>query len=451
VRALAALLVVLGTGCSSGSDIEGPENLVLISIDTLRPDFLGSYGYEGDSSPTLDALAREGVLFETAVTVSPWTLPAHASLFTGLNPGRHGVSGEDMALSEAVPTLAEILSSHGFATTGIVNSHYLSERYALGRGFDTWRYVVEFPSPLEPSLVESWAKEWIAGEPARPFFLFLHFYDTHSDYRSLPEYEALFAEPYTGPIDGSTNQLIGIRKRGVKLRQEDRARLGSLYAAGIRQLDDGIARILEALEDAGLLEHTLLVVTSDHGEEFAEHGGVLHGRTQYEEVMRIPLLLRGPGLPRGVRVSETASLIDVLPTVLGQLGVETPEGLDGLDLAPSWSGESLPQRTVFGGADHDPKLPNAASSARRGALKLVYDRRLKASTLYDLAADPGETRDARSDHPQAASELRAALDAFRAERPVADPVRLEALADDTLQQLEALGYVQRGAGSRAQP
>jgi arylsulfatase A-like enzyme len=438
-----ALACLVAAGC--GWLAERPRNLVLISIDTLRPDFLGAYGHARATSPALDALARSGVLFETAQSTAPWTLPAHGSLLTGLYPSRHGVIGE-LGLPYEVATLAEILAAAGFQTAAIVNSHHLSPRYGLDRGFASFRYAVEFPTPAEPSVVGDWAREWIGEAPREPFFLFLHFYDVHSDYRSLPEVEARFVAPYAGPVDGSTRQLMLYREGRFPLDAADRRHLVQLYEAGVRQMDDGIARLLADLERAGLREQSLLVVTSDHGEEFLEHGDVLHGRTQYEEMLRVPLLFNGPGLPAGRRVVEPVSLVDVVPTVLAQLGVPAPSELDGRDLAPLWRGEAPPQlrdRTLLGEADHSGEAPNLTASARHGRFKLVLDRASGEARLFDLQADPAESRDTSSQHPEQVARLRAEIERLLAEPPLGRPLELEPLHLAEVERLEALGYLQR--------
>jgi arylsulfatase A-like enzyme len=439
--AVAALLAAAGCEGSASR----PRNLVLISIDTLRPDFLGAHGYPRPTSPTLDALAEAGVLFETAVSPSPWTLPAHGSLLTGLYPSRHGLTGE-VGLPAEVATLAEILAAAGFATAGIVNSHNLSDRHGLERGFAAFRYAVELPSPVEPSVVEAWAREWIRDAPREPFFLFLHFYDVHSDYASLPDYEEALVRPYGGKVDGTTRQLVRNRLGQFPLAPADGQHLADLYAAGIRQMDDGIARLLPDLDEAGLLERSLLVITSDHGEEFLEHGGVLHGRTQYEEVQRVPLILSGPGVPAGRRVAEPVSLIDVVPTVLTLLDVAVPAGLDGHDLAPLWSGSAgaeLRDRILFGEADHNREAHDVTRSARRGRYKLVLNRRSGETQLFDLLQDPAESRNASPQHPEVATQLRADLEAFLEIEPLGQPIELDPLTIDQIDQLEALGYLQR--------
>jgi arylsulfatase A-like enzyme len=440
--ALAFLAALCAQACAP-APLPHARNLILISIDTLRPDMLGAYGYDRQSSPTLDALAAWGALFETAVSPSPWTLPAHASMLTGLYPKRHGMKSHAYSLGPETRTLAERLAEHGFHTAAIVNSHNLSERYGLHRGFRDHSYVVESERRIEPTEVESVALEWLASVPSERFFLFLHYYDVHSDYRALPTYERWSARSGRASADGSTHQLRQFRDGEIALGEADAARLEDLYVAGIRQMDDGIARLLAALRERSLLADTLLVVTSDHGEEFLAHGGVLHGRTQFEDVLRVPLLLVGPGVPKRVRVPEPASLIDLVPTVLARLGLPPAEGLDGVDLTPLLRERvtSLRDRTLFSEADHGNPREDATRSIRSGQWKGILERESGSFELYDLASDPNEQHPVTS-RPELAARLRSELDDFmRDERPP-DPARaVTPLDPEDARRLEALGYL----------
>jgi arylsulfatase A-like enzyme len=372
-------------------------------------------------------------------------MPAHASLLTGLYPKRHGMKSHDYALAPETPTLAELLTDHGFHTAAVVNSKNLSQRYGMHRGFRDHFYVVESEGRVEPTEVERVALEWIEQAPTDRFFLFLHYYDVHSDYRALPSYERQFVRRGEAVADGSTQQLRRLRNGEVALGEADATRLLDLYAAGIRQLDDGIARLLRALRERGLLADTLLVITSDHGEEFLEHGGVLHGRTQYDEVLRVPLIVVGPGVPAQLRVHEPVSLIDVVPTVLARLGLPAPTDLDGLDLSPllrEGSRGSLGRELLFGEADHGNPTPDATRSVRAGRWKAILHRDGERLELYDLEADPHERHPVTSAHPDVAERLRREIDAFmRDEQPI-DPSRaVPPLERDEIEALEALGYL----------
>lgn len=434
---LAAALLLLGSACTP----QGPKNLVLVSIDTLRAGLLGCYGYERPTSPTLDALAARGVLFERAMATAPWTLPSHASLLSGLYPSRHGVRRAGAVLPEDVRPWAARLREHGFATAAVVNSRWLGDDSGLERGFDDFLRVDDAVDRREPSAVGGLAEGWLSENRREPFFLFVHFYDVHSNYWSLPRYEEEFLRPYRGPLDGSTAQLRAVRDGRLELGKADVRHLIDRYAAGIRQLDDVLAHLVAVLREEGLLESTLLILTSDHGEEFLDHGDVMHGRTQFQEVMHVPLLFVGPALPAGVRVREPVSLVDVMPTAFAVLGQPVPRGLDGLDLSPLWQrpGASLGERFLFGEADWRNDEDDVTRSVRSGRWKLVFDRRTGERRLYDLGRDPRERRDVQAEHPELAQRLHAELEQFMREaRETPPPAEL---SPEEIERLEELGYL----------
>jgi arylsulfatase A-like enzyme len=420
-----------------GCEAPRPRSLILISVDTLRADHLGCYGHERPTSPSLDALAAEGVLFEDVTAPSPWTLPSHASLFTGRYPSRHGVRTVHEALSRSAPTLAEVLSPLGFENGAVVNVVYLYPVFGLMRGFAQLERVESVPSPQgDAAEVHARARSWLASRRGRRVFLFLHHYDVHAPYSSEPAYERMFAAA-EGQLRGVDEEL-GLINRGllrpgpVGIDQLERR-----YDAGIRQIDDELGRFLAWLEEEGWLEDTLLVVTSDHGEGFLEHGTVSHGRTQYEEELRVPLILRGPGLPRGVRVREPVSLVDVAPTLLWLLGVPPPPDLDGRDLRPFWQGApAATERAIF--AEAAPALWGTTRLAvRMDSHKLLLDEASGQRELYDLAKDPGERRDLAAQDPERVRRLEAALHELR--RSEAPSTRLQ-LPPELLERLRALGY-----------
>jgi arylsulfatase A-like enzyme len=443
-KALAALAagLAVAAGCRGQTRTAPPQRVVLISVDTLRADHLGGYGYGRPTSPGIDALAREGVLFEDVSAPSPWTLPSHASLLTGLYPSRHGLKAHDRYLPSTVPTLAALLGRAGFVTAGVVNSYNLGPRFGLDRGFQEFLYVEEAADQVEPSTrITEQAMAWLRQHRDRRLFLFVHYYDVHSDYRSRPRYEEQFVAPYRGVADGTTAQLMAYREGRVRLEGRDAAHLIDLYDAGLRQMDDELQRLFAFLRDEKLLDDTLLILTSDHGEEFLERGGVLHGRTQFQEVMRVPLVMRGPGLPAGRRVAAPVSLLDVMPTLLRRAEAEVPSGLDGEDLAVSWRGEDgrLGERYLFGEADHNNAEPDITRAVRHRSYKLHFNRLTGQRELFDLARDPGERADRAGFEPAVTSELMARLERFMQIRGEAAPP--SRLTPEEIEKLRSLGYL----------
>jgi hypothetical protein len=307
------------------------DNVVLISIDSLRADHVGAYGYAPPTSPTLDSLAATGVRFERAYSTTSWTLPAHAALLSGWFDESHGATESNKTIAPGVPMLAEALSRAGIATTGIFSGPYLDPSFGFDRGFDTYVSAAsstwagaqsKAPAPHQQShadvtnpRMKARLEEWLAiPRTGHRNFLFLHMWDVHYDYVAPQRYVDLFDPNYTGTLDASnfpSNKSIN-----PNMDRRDFQHLLALYDAEIRYTDDTIRELLDLLKKAGLLENTAVIVASDHGDEFLEHGGRGHMKTLYEEVLHIPLILHLFGQPSTASsVPSVVSLVDVFPTV----------------------------------------------------------------------------------------------------------------------------------------
>ena len=454
-RRTGALLACLATACGTG---DARPNLLLISVDTLRPDFLGCYGHERATSPAIDSLAARGVLFEDVTSASPWTLPSHASMLTGMYAATHGVKDHEFRLESE--TLATWLARVGYQTMSVVNTHNIGfEDYGLMRGFDprTKEWVNELgeqdPETLITPVVNR-AEDVIARaraflgtrDASRPFFLFLHFYDVHTDFTPAPEWEQEFVKPYKGRLPGAwTAVLTTIRKQGLALSKADVRFLTEMYEAEIRTFDDRLGELFAYLEQAGLLESTVIALTSDHGEEFLEHGSVLHGRTHYQELVRIPLLLAGPGVAAGLRVKTPVHLVDLAPTLYALLGVPAAPSMDGLDLSGAWgAGPALPdERVLFSEADHNNVVDGVDRSdvkrmARSGNTVLHLDTVTGRTELYDLATDPAEREDLSSAQPDRVAFLLEELRRHMQRRSAASTIG--PVSEENRALLEQLGY-----------
>jgi len=449
-------LALAASGCFACSAPEPPfgpgpaRNLILISLDTVRPDHLGAYGYDKDTSPTFDRLAAEGALFPDTVAVSPWTLPSNATLLTGVYPLHHGARSFHTVLAEGVPSLPELLGQAGFQTAAIVSSIAIDETSGLDRGFDFFRYVSEWQNlpdgerhPRDPGRdVTRNAIQWLSGRGDARFFLFIHHYDAHSDYSPRDEYRRLFAGDYSGSVTGSTDQLMEVVEGRRRLSEADVAHLTQLYDAGIRQLDAEIAKLLRYLDEQHLTQDTAILVTSDHGEEFMEHGGVLHARTYYREVIDVPLVVVGPGVPPGWRSDAVASHIDIAPTLLGLAGLPVPSTMDGLDLARHWGRGARPpgDRILFAEADHGNETIDQYRMVRTARYKLILNRKNGAARFFDLVADRDERDDVRLEHLARVNEQLAALHDFEATQVVSR--RSLDLSRERREALRQLGYVE---------
>jgi arylsulfatase A-like enzyme len=417
----------LALGACGGTDDAPRPNVILISVDTLRPDFLGCYGHPRPTSPAIDALAARGTVFDDVTAAAPWTLPSHATMLTGLYPSRHGVIDHTYRLE--AETLQQSLSSAGYQTMAVVNSHNIGDRaYGLIDGFDAGKaeYVPEmeelFGGPIVNrgnAITNKAIAALNARDEARPFFLFLHYYDVHTDFTPDPKWKLEFVRAESR-LKGTTDELTRLRARGVELAESDLQWLREMYEAEIRTLDEILARLFDHLEASGLAKNTLIALTSDHGEEFYEHRGLLHGRTHYQELVRIPLILAGPGVPRGEHIETPVHGVDVAPTIWALAGVAAPEGVDGVDLSVAWTDPSaMPARKLYSEADHNnlvagKDVPNIKRMVRDGEEKLLYDTVSKRKELYDLAEDPGETRDLAQAEPERAEALWQELEGFMA-------------------------------------
>jgi arylsulfatase A-like enzyme len=401
----------------------GTPNVLLVSIDTLRPDHLGCYGYQRDTSPVLDRLAEQGVRFSTVASASSWTLPAHASLVTGLYPATHGAWKMANPISPEVLTLAQLLRRSGMTTCGVVSFHLLSSSYGFGRGFGAY---YELHKDAGGGLREVRAEEvanraihWIGGNREKPFFLFLHFFDPHWDYDPPPPYDRIYNPGYRGEITGAYGSLLeyikyrpekpgkggGAANRGVEpgverevaIDQEDLEQVLALYDGEIRYTDHHLGRVIDALRLFGLLEKTLVVVTGDHGEEFMEHGSLEgHAWTMYEEVIRVPLIMRFPdGLGGGRVVDHQVRNIDIMPTILDWLQVNGRPEVEGQSLLPviretcSIEGGCRMDHDVAFGETRRFKMSRASARSGSGR-KVIFTNGGARVEYFDLNSDPGE-------------------------------------------------------------
>ena len=296
-------------------------NVILISIDTLRADHVSCYGYDRDTTPNVDALAADSVLFEQAITPAPWTLPAHASLFTGLLPSQHGVQNFYQKLSDEALTLGEVLRARSFLTLGVASFEYLFPDYGLVQGYD--EYFFRYPLRAE-KIVEK-ALDMLDRHCGKRFFMFLHFFDPHDPYDPPAPYNTMFCpfgekgclkKEHKSPIKA----FLGERRRPT---ENDIEAAIALYDGEVRFVDEQLSFLFERLKELDLWDNTMIVVTSDHGEEFWDHGSLSHGFRLYEEQIRVPLVVKLPhSRNAGTRVERQVGLIDVAPTILAELAIE---------------------------------------------------------------------------------------------------------------------------------
>jgi arylsulfatase A-like enzyme/Flp pilus assembly protein TadD len=409
-RALAlllALLAAIATGCSTDPR---PRNVVLVTLDTVRADRLGSYGRAGADTPWLDALAARGMRVERAYAPVPITLPSHVTILTGLLPPRTGIRDNgDLSLATGVTTLAERLSAGGFFTAAAVGGFPVASRFPVSRGFA--RFDDRFADPRNPAGLERDAGEVVraalgaaSGRGARPLFLWVHLFDAHDPYEPAEPWRSRHAnDPYQGEI----------------------ARVD----AALADLEAGLRPIVGA-------EPVLWVVVADHGEGLGEHGEDTHGFFLYEPTVRVPFLMAGPGVPRGTTVPGPRGIVDVVPTILDRLGLEIPAGLDGEPLRDGPTERSLYVETLLPLRHYGWSPLRAAVSGRT---KYIAAPRPE---LYDVVDDPRESQNRIHESTDDASTLAAWIDAI-------DRSTGGAPATTPDPRLASLGYVASGARAEA--
>ncbi|MBK8232298.1 MAG: sulfatase [Candidatus Eisenbacteria bacterium] len=307
----------------------GAPNILLISIDSLRRDHLGCYGYARPTSPRLDQLSREGTRFQTVVAPTTWTLPSHVTPLTALPPELHGVIVPTAQISSSTVSLAQVLQASGYETAAFVSAPFLDAGYGFSRGFDLYDdyTAVAGNKPQAHRAVNSpklqrafarWFEGWIERASPRPFFAFVHMWDPHLDYDPPPPFDTLFS-----PDEARAESLSA--RTAVAVAPGVLARDIALYDGEIRYTDLHVGMMIDLLESHGQLDRTLIVVTSDHGDEFYEHGQTGHRKNLYDETLLVPLLLRyPPAVPSGHLVEQQVRLMDVAPTILGLARVTTP-------------------------------------------------------------------------------------------------------------------------------
>lgn len=443
---LAAAALIVAMLAVPARRAASPVPVILITVDTLRADHLGLYGYGRPTSPNLDAFARDAIVFENAITPRSKTTPAVASMLTGLLPHRHGVRTLYQPLERGPATLAEILSDAGYETAAFVSNFVLRKEFSgLDRGFDLYDDRLPTREPRRP-IYERVARDtceavrrWLPGGRGDRFFLWLHLMDPHGPYRPP---ERFFEATRDDPVPEEA--IPDYQRLGTLNREEYVA----AYDGEIRCADRELGALLDALRTSGILDRSLVVFTADHGESLGEHGEHFeHGANAYEPCARIPLVIRPPGgVPGGLRVRDPASLVDLAPTVLAAIGLATDLDFDGQPLLDrAW--KPVPSSAC---RLHEKENElRAVRTADRKVVATLSRGRVVRIERYDLRRDPEERR-SLGDPDASWRPLEAVLERYVAESVdptlnLAEIVRRgrERLGPDAVASLRALGYLGR--------
>ncbi len=441
-------LALLVSACAPHTEPElvlGKHPVIIIDIDTLRADHLGCYGYRRETSPSIDALASESIVFDWAFSQAPNTPPSQATILSGLYPSTHGMIGDDDRLPHEVETLAEVLRENGYETAGFHDGGYLSNTFQMGQGFNTYEsFGGRGLRAIGPEVIS-----WLRNHAHENFFLFVHTYDTHTPYAPEPPFDVLFMEGVPEPTPGfipNPEQMEAIRlsKYSGEPRQlppNDLAYAMALYDGEIRFVDEWIRRFMAELRELELDEIATVVVVSDHGEEFQEHGSVLHEKL-YRTVTHVPLMLRLPGARITRRIGEPVGLVDLMPTLLALSGVTIPEAVQGRNLAPTIFQEANPGRSpVFA----ESPFFGVRRSVVLGDLHLLFTVADQSAELYNYRRDPDELMDLARDGSQDTTLLLELLEDWQVKvdnEAIVHRKNDDPLDDRTEEQLRALGYIQ---------
>jgi uncharacterized sulfatase len=394
----------------------------------------------------LDALAARGVLVEDAFAHAPWTRPSAASMLSSLHPPEHGIRSEDPrdVLPEAVLTLAEHLRAHAFGTAAISENPHVQQATGFGQGFELFLGQPLWQSEPEWMLAQARVVLGAVRESKEPLFLYVHALDPHDPYEpSAEDRLAILGTQRSGDADVDTGRALRRTERllaGEALSAAERQVLRGLYDAEVRGADRFVGALLELVREHGLLDDALVLVTSDHGEEFLEHGALRHGDQLYDESLRVPLLCAGPGLaPRRARAA-VARHVDLAPTVLELLDLPQPEGWRGRSLAPALRGAAQKPAALYA----ETRWRELGRTALRGERwKLIVDERAGTRALFDLESDPGEKQNTASAHVQRTAELARDLDLLRRAFRVVGNGEAQSVPDydrATWDALQKLGY-----------
>jgi choline-sulfatase len=444
-------LALFAAGC--GQDLAPRRSILLLTLDTTRTDALSAYDEETGNTPRLDQLSRESVVFEHAITSTPYTGAAHATILTGQLPPEHGLRDFlNQALPEEAVTLPELLKPAGYDTAAFVSTYVLDARYGIGQGFDVyasdfWRQPPSrnyqgYPTGVR---VEQAANEtvdqalaWLSARPApdRPFLLWVHLYDPHGPYRPPLAFRRPPPEPGPDRADRTKRQH---------------------YYDEVTYMDSEIGRLLDGLRGAGAMDQLIVAVVADHGELLGHFGRPMHTHSSvlWNDVLRVPMMLRVPGEPGGTgwppgSVDAPVGTVDLMPTLLEAVGIDVPANVSGRSLAPLVAGESEAPRPVYSETffEHFPKRAkdgNELVSLQLGSFKLIA--RTSSAELYDLASDPHEQQDLAAERPAIVARMREELDQLRAGWPGSTgghqlPLQSERDAAEHEARLRALGYVE---------
>lgn len=418
----------------------GPS-IIMITVDTLRADHLGCYGYKRDTTAYIDQLSSESLVFKNAIAPSPWTTPSVAAMFTAQYPGVLGYSIKPVKLNNEFLTIAEMLRNSNYRTKGIISHSLISSDLGFSQGFDSYdeENSMGHGHVSSPSITEK-ALEFIKKHGKRKFFLFLHYFDPHFDFRLHEEFD--YYSSYNGFIK-SGQRIQEIRARKDEITEDDLNYIKALYDSEISFTDKYIGQIMEHLKKAGLYENVLIILTADHGEEFMERKGrwIGHCNKLYQEQIHVPLIIKLPGHSEQKIIRDYVSLVDIMPTILHKAGINIPENYNMQGRVMHLNGAERFQRMVFSETHRSPSYKLALID---NGWKYIYEPDLGRERLFDLRNDPREKFNLAAEEKKRSGNMNSALRAWGRQilhlRPA--NVKEHDFTEEQKEQLKTLGYLQ---------
>lgn len=457
--AVALIVLIVFPACVSCSKEPPRQNVLFITIDTLRADHLGCYGYPRETSPSIDALAERSIVFDNCVSQATSTLPSHASIFTALYPPAHGVIHNIVGLSEDVPSLVGVFKENGYATGAVISNIVLQSRFGLNQGFQTFDEELDsrelnrlkFRERRADSATDA-AISWLQKKGGRPFFLWVHYVDPHGAYYPPSEYRRMFVDDewYTEeedlPIAAENFVPKTIPKYQDLFGAKNPSYYISQYDGEIRFADDQIGRLLEFLDASGLSSDTIVTITADHGESFTERDLYFtHTFRTYDEQAVIPLIIHFPGMTTNRRVEAQVRAIDIMPTLLDRLDLKNPHTVHGQSLMELIAGGGNPPADfamIY--SDHGMEVLDtvmgAQKSIRTRKWKLTRNSRDGSLELYNIEDDPLETNNLAAAKPEVAKQMEELLDSREKEIEKATVLKSK-LSPELIEQLDSFGYL----------
>jgi len=434
--ALAVLACVMASGCGDPESARSP-NVLLISLDACRADHLGSYGYSRDTSPFLDRVAAEGVRFEWAFVNTHGTPPSHTTILSSLYQETHRVQLNDLKTLAhfRIPDNVRLLQEHfreaGYRTLGVTAGGWMSAEFGYSRGFDVFD---DRATTIEDGAQQVVEQVRQSSDGDQPLFVFLHTYEIHSPYDPPAAYRSLWGE-FPSRFEASSENLLAINRDRLDANESDRLFITAMYDAGVRYTDDILRGMFAELESLGFFDDYIVVITADHGEELGERGAYLHRKLLFDDLIRVPLIMRGTRVPTGTVRPELVSSIDIAPSLLAYAGIEVTARMEGRDLL---SGERGAADEIFS------QYGSRRYAIRTREWKLIFNTRSAVAKLYDLRADPQERENVFALYPDTGRALELRLREWRnglQQLPVLGGASDVEIPDELAERLRGLGYL----------